>query len=260
MTDNNSSPAKKERIILEICAYGVGAAIAAQEGGADRVELCDNAPEGGTTPSYATIELAKKYLQIPVYPIIRPRGGDFLYDEIEFETMQKDIAVCKQLGCEGVVIGILTADGKVDKIRCKKLIALAWPMGVTFHRAFDMAADPFEALEDIIETGCERILSSGQHHSAPEGAELLARLIVRADERVTIMPGGGVRENNIATLLEKTGAREFHTSAKITAPGKMKFKNPRATMGGEGNEYDISTVSAQLVKTIRKNAEEALRK
>ncbi len=260
MPDNNISSPGKERIILEICAYGVGAAIAAQEGGADRVELCDNAPEGGTTPSYATIALAKKYLHIPVYPIIRPRGGDFLYDEIEFETMQRDIAVCKQLECEGVVIGILTAEGKVDKPRCKKLVELAWPMGVTFHRAVDMTADPFEALEDIIETGCERILSSGQHHSAPEGTELLAQFIVRADERITIMPGGGVRENNIAALLEKTGAREFHTSAKITAPGRMKFKNPRATMGGEGNEYDISTVSAQLVKAIREKAEQALRK
>lgn len=256
--ETTPGPGSKRSILLEICAYGVGSAIAAQDGGADRVELCDNAPEGGTTPSYASIQLARKYLHIPVYPIIRPRGGDFLYDELEFETMQQDIALCKELGCDGVVIGILTADGKVDRIRTRRLVELAWPLGVTFHRAFDMASNPFEAMEDIIETGCERILSSGQQKNAPEGAELLAELVERADDRIIIMPGGGVREHNIAALVKKTGAKEFHTSAKITVPGGMKFRNPAVSMGGEAKEFELSHVSAALVKHIREKAGEAL--
>lgn len=253
-----SDPAIKKTIVLEICAYGAGSAVAAQEGGADRIELCDNAAEGGTTPSYATILLAKKYLHIPVYPIIRPRGGDFLYDELEFEAMQQDIRICKQLGCDGIVTGILTAEGRVDKLRTRKLVELAWPLGVTFHRAFDMTTDPFEAMEEVIETGCERILSSGQRQTAPEGSALLAQLVERAGDRILIMPGGGVREHNIATLVKETGAREFHTSAKITIPGGMKFRNPLTSMGVEGKEYELSLVSAPLVKKIRGKAEEAL--
>jgi copper homeostasis protein len=243
-----------KKIILEICANSVASAIAAREGGADRVELCDNLWEGGTTPSYATIFKARELLQIDVYPIIRPRGGDFLYTDLEFELMKKDILLCKEAGCDGVVIGILTADGKTDVKRTQQLVSLAWPMGVTFHRAFDMTADPFEALEDIIQAGCERILTSGQKNTAPEGAALISQLITKADDRIIIMAGAGVREHNIADLVRQTKAVEYHTTAQKIIPTKMKFHSP-ITMGDNRNAYESKVTDADLVKKIRAVAE-----
>ncbi|MHB1921282.1 MAG: copper homeostasis protein CutC [Chitinophagaceae bacterium] len=245
------------KIILEVCAGSVHSALAAQEGGADRVELCDNLLEGGTTPSYATIALTKKLLKIPIYPIIRPRGGDFLYDDLELEIMKNDIQVCKHLGCEGVVIGLLTSEGRVDKINSKLLIDLAWPMEVTFHRAFDMTPNPFEALEDIISLGCERILTSGQKSTAADGAELLAELVKRAANEILIMPGAGIRENNIQFLVQKTQAIEYHTSAKVIRESKMKYKNLEATHEGRGHELDISMTDPAIVRKIRLLAESA---
>ena len=246
-------------ITLEICAGSVGSCIAAQEGGAQRIELCDNLLEGGTTPSYATIAVAREKVQIALYPIIRPRGGDFLYDALEFEVMQRDITMCKQLGCDGVVIGILTPDGQVDKERCKKLVDLAWPMGVTFHRAFDMTADPLQALEDIIEIGCERILTSGQRNTATEGAVLLKTLVQQSQERIAIMVGSGVRAHNIAALVKETGAVEYHTTAKAYVESGMTYRNPNVSMGGIPGvpEYGISLTQAAEVKKIREEAEKA---
>ncbi|SFD05431.1 copper homeostasis protein [Chitinophaga sp. CF118] len=246
-------------ITLEICAGSVASCIAAEQGGAHRIELCDNLLEGGTTPSYATIALARENVKIDLYPIIRPRGGDFLYDDLEFSIMQKDIAVCKQLGCNGVVIGLLTADGRVDLPRTKMLVEQAWPMGVTFHRAFDMTADPLQALEDVIETGCERILTSGQRNTAPEGTDLLKTLVKQADGRIIIMAGSGVRANNIALLVKETGAVEFHTTARSYIESGMKYRNPHVSMGGIPGvpEYGISQTQVQDVKLILELAQQA---
>ncbi len=220
----------------------------AEAAGAHRIELCDNPGEGGTTPSYGFIKAAREKLQIELYPIIRPRGGDFFYSETEFEVMKADVKICKELGCDGVVFGILNADGTVDKNRCKELVALAYPLGVTFHRAFDRVKDAAEALEDIIEIGCERILTSGLVPNALDGAETLAALIKQADERIIIMPGSGVRAGNIIELALKTGAVEFHTSARINIDSKMNYTN-------EGMKEILNSVSADVdeIKTIIAN-------
>jgi len=197
----------------------------AQAAGADRIELCDNPGEGGTTPSYGFIKAAREKLHIQLYPIIRPRGGDFFYSDAEFEVMKTDVQLCKELGCDGVVIGILHADGTVDKERCSQLIELAYPLGVTFHRAFDRVNDASQALEHIIDIGCERILTSGLQPTALEAADTIAALIKQADERIIIMPGSGVRADNIIELAKKTGAVEFHTSARINIDSKMNYTN-----------------------------------
>ena len=197
----------------------------AQAAGAHRIELCDNPFEGGTTASYGFIKTARENLSIELYPIIRPRGGDFLYSEIEFEVMKADIENCKSLGCDGVVIGILNADGTVDKKRCKQLVEIAHPMKVTFHRAFDRTNDPFKAMEDIISIGCARILTSGQKNLAIDGEELLNKLVKQANNRIIIMPGSGVNSDNIEILVKNTNATEFHTSARTFINSKMEFIN-----------------------------------
>ncbi|MEC5142576.1 copper homeostasis protein CutC [Chitinophaga sp. 212800010-3] len=245
---------------LEICAASVASCIAAEDGGANRIELCDNLLEGGTTPSHGTIAVARDKVKIDLYPIIRPRGGDFLYTDLEFEVMIKDIERCKQLGCNGVVIGILTPDGRIDKQRCKLLTELAWPMGVTFHRAFDMTDNPFEALEDIISIGCERILTSGSRNTAVEGAPLLKDLLERANDRIAIMAGSGVRSGNIAQLIKATGIMEYHTTAKAYEESKMIYRNPNVSMGGIPGvpEYGISVSQKKEVALIREIAEKTL--
>jgi len=210
---------------LEICCYNFQSCMIAAAAGAHRIELCADAAEGGTTPGFGTIKRVKEKISIDVYPIIRPRGGDFFYDDDEFIMMKTEILLCKELGCEGVVIGMLKQDGSIDKDRCRQLVSLAYPMSVTFHRAFDRAANPFEALEDIIQTGCERILTSGHKPTALEGAQLLDELIRQANDRIIIMPGSGIRAANIAELAKKTGAAEFHSSASIKVNSSMTFIN-----------------------------------
>lgn len=212
-------------MVLEICAFNLPAALVAQRAGADRIEFCSGPEEGGVTPSAGLIRVAREKLRIPLYPIIRPREGDFLYSEEEFRIMLRDVEYCKQVGCDGVVIGMLLADGSVDQARCARLVETAYPMGVTFHRAFDRAADPFGAMEAIIAIGCERILTSGQRPVAMEGALLIAELVRKADDRIAIMPGSGVRASNVAELAAKTGAVEFHTSARVARPTAMEFVN-----------------------------------
>jgi copper homeostasis protein len=213
------------KAILEIISFNIESCRIAQAAGASRIELCDNPNEGGTTPSYGFIKAARKLLQIPLYCMIRPRGGDFLYSTDEFEIMKTDIAHCKELGCDGVVFGLLNKYGSVDKKRTGQLVELAYPMGVTFHRAFDRCANPFEAMEHIIDIGCERILTSGQHEKAMDGISLISDLIRQADERIIIMPGSGVNSKNIIELAQKTGATEFHTSARIQYKSKMEHMN-----------------------------------
>jgi copper homeostasis protein len=208
---------------LEIIAFNIDSCVIAQSSGAARIELCVNPGDGGTTPSYGFIKAAREKLQIELYCMIRPRGGDFFYSDAEFEIMKADVATAKQLACDGVVIGMLNKDGSVDAARCKKLVELAYPMGVTFQRAFDRVNDPFKALEIVIETGCERILTSGLVPGCLDGAPLIAQLVQQADQRIVIMPGSGLRSSNVIDVARITGATEFHTSARISVDTQMDF-------------------------------------
>jgi len=199
---------------LEICVGSWQSVLAAQAGGANRIELCDNLADGGTTPSFGMLVQCKKLLEIPFFPIIRPRGGDFVFSKDEFEIMKEDVICCRELGCEGIVIGILRKDGTIDTERCSELIALAGSMQVTFHRAFDRCIDMKRGLEDIIQLGCHRVLTSGGEEYAYDGLELLKSLVIQAGSRIKIMPGSGINELNLLEIAKVTGANEFHTTAK----------------------------------------------
>jgi len=239
---------------LEIAAFTLEGALLAQKAGADRIELCDNPGEGGTTPSLGMLKTARKRIGVQIYPIIRPRGGNFVYSDDEFEMMKTDVQICKALKYDGVVIGILNADGTVDKDRCEELVELAGEMGVTFHRAFDRTADPFQAMEDIIKTGCERILTSGQVPNAADGTNLIFKLIEKADDRIIIMPGSGVRSDNILQIAEQTCATEFHTSARVNTEAK-KIKGK----GSMNETLHLVSVDEKEVKAIIKLLEKFLR-
>lgn len=212
--------------VLEIASNSVASALAAQQGGADRIELFDNLAEGGTTPSFASIALAREQLKIPLFVLIRPRPGDFHYDALERELMLRDIQQCRALGCDGVVIGALDAEGNVDVPLCRELMQAAGSMQVTFHRAFDAARDLSAALEDVISLGCQRVLSSGGQASAEAGAEVLAALVRQAAGRISVMAGAGIRPGNIAAVAKATGCVELHASAKGTRRSDMRFQNP----------------------------------
>ncbi len=211
---------------LEVIAFTIESCATIQQSGAHRIELCDNAVEGGTTPSFGMIKAAREKVSIDLFPIIRPRGGDFLYNEDEFKIILQDVKLCKQLGCDGVVIGLLNADGTIDTKRTAQIVEAAQPMQITFHRAFDRCKEPFEALEQLVQLGCSRILTSGQQPLATAGADLIAQLVKAADKRIIIMPGSGVRKDNIKMLADKTGAVEFHTSLRSYAKSKMDFIHP----------------------------------
>ena len=236
---------------VEICANSVRSCLEAQKGGAYRVELCAGIPEGGTTPSYGEIAVARELLDIKLNIIVRPRGGDFLYSEVEHRTMLRDIVMAKKIGVDGVVIGCLKPDGTIEMERNKELVDAAEGMSVTFHRAFDMCKDPFESLEQIIELGCDRLLTSGQQPTAIEGIALLTQLVAKADNRIIIMPGSGVNEDNIATLAKETKAKEFHFSAREAISSKMEYRNPDLKMGGavvEIDEYSNNVTAAEKVR------------
>ena len=236
---------------FEICANSVESCVEAQRGGADRVELCAGMPEGGTTPSYGDIIMARRVLTTTkLHVIIRPRGGDFLYSDLEKEIMLEDVRMARRLGVDGVVFGALTAEGDVDMEFMRQLMAEAEGMSVTFHRAFDVCRDPREALEQIIELGCERILTSGQMPKAEEGVVLLRELVERAGERIVIMPGCGVNASNIAHIAEVTGAREFHFSGRSKRDSGMIFRRSRVSMGGAVviDEYSRDVTDIEIVK------------
>jgi copper homeostasis protein len=202
-------------MILEVPVFDIQSAIIAQQAGAHRIELCSSMPEGGITPSHGMIKWAKENLKIPFYVMIRPRGGNFVYSKAEIEIMLHDIRFCQELGVEGVVFGTLTEKGKVNIPQNIQLLKAADQMQTTFHRAIDRSENPFEALEDIINCGFDRILSSGMKNTAPEGAEMLAQLVAKADSQIIIMPGSGVDDTNIASLHQTVQAKEYHSSAKI---------------------------------------------
>ena len=200
---------------LEVCAFNLQSCLVAERVGAVRVELCADVLQGGTTPSYGLIKAVREQVGLALFPIIRPREGDFFYTEEEMSIMRTDIALCLELGCDGISIGVLRSNGKIDTERMKRIVEWAGTMAVTCHRAFDMTPDPFEALEDLISCGCQRILTSGQKAKAVDAIDVLTQLINIAGDRISIMPGGGLRASNIS-LLKTTGASEYHTSARIS--------------------------------------------
>lgn len=242
--------------LLEVCVDSVESARAAQSGGAARVELCDNLVEGGTTPSAGMIQLAREQLSIALHVIVRPRGGDFCYSPLEFEVMRRDIDTARALGADGVVIGLLTPNGVIDKRRTRELIGRARPMSVTFHRAFDMTRDPFDALDTLIELGADRVLTSGQEASVMEGLELVRSLVKRANRRIIVMPGGKLSPQNISKILAATGAREFHATAMTLQVSPMRFRNTRVFMGGvfRPPEYARSVTDPELVRRLVRSA------
>lgn len=241
----------REEFKIEICANSVESVKAAFEAGADRVELCAGMPEGGTTPSYGTIAMARDLAPRGLHVIIRPRSGDFLYNDLERETMLRDIELARRLGADGVVFGCLTADGDVDRETMRLLMEAAQGMSVTFHRAFDMCRNPFAALQAIEDLGCHRILTSGQEATAEAGIPLLRQLTEHA-RHTLIMPGCGINAANIAAIAAATGAREFHLSARTPLESAMRHRNPRVSMGGtvQVAEYGRDATDPRKVKEV----------
>jgi copper homeostasis protein len=234
------------RKILEVCAFTIQSCLIAQKAGAARVELCDNPLEGGTTPSYGTIKLVREKLSIRLYPIIRPRSGNYYYSDEEFEIIKHDIQICQELGCDGISIGVQTVDGNIDTERMKQVVEWAYPMGVTCNRVFDGTPDPFKALEDLITCGCERVLTSGQSSAAPQAGKLLGDLVTQAAERISIMPGAGINSSNLSKLIEESKATEYHASARRIAENPVTFINRNVSDYGNVYIADESEVRAMV--------------
>ena len=235
---------------FEICANSAESCVAAQQGGAQRVELCAAIPEGGTTPSYGEISVARTLIDIRLHVIIRPRGGDFLYTAEEIDIMEEDIRMARQAGADGVVFGCLTPDGELDRKAMERLMKVSEGLSVTFHRAFDYVKDPFRVMEELTGMGVDRILTSGQQPTAFQGADLLRRLVDQAVGRIIIMPGCGVNETNIAELAARTGASEFHFSARENKQSRMLLRNPALSMGGTVtiDEYQRPVTTPERVR------------
>lgn len=234
----------QSNIILEVAVFSLEAALAAIEAGADRIEFCENPSEGGTTPSYGSLKVLISKTNIPIFPIIRPRGGDFLYSKTEFECIKADLLLAKELGYPGAVIGLLKEDGNIDMERTKELVDLAAPMEITFHRAFDRCKDPMKGLEDIIDAGCKRILTSGQVPNVSNALPFIKALVERAAGRIIILPGSGVRANNVRKIIDETGASEIHSSARKAISSLMKYNAPSMkeqmiSMGVDENEIKL---------------------
>jgi len=222
---------------LEVIGFDLASCSIAETHGANRIEFCANPEEGGTTPYYGMIAAARRNTTIELCPIIRPRGGDFLFTDLEFQAMLADVEQCGLLGCDGVVIGMLSKDGHVDIERCAELIRRAGSMTVTFHRAFDRVKDPMRSLEEIIDLGCARILTSGLRPNVDIGKDTLRALVDAAAGRITIMPGSGVRSTNVLALAQFTGAKAFHSSARTLHQTSMDYVNP--AMAEELNSISI---------------------
>ncbi|MFT3903954.1 MAG: copper homeostasis protein CutC [Niabella sp.] len=242
-------------MIIEIATTDFESTKNAVEGGADRIELCANLGEGGTTQSFGVIKKCRDRFDTQIFPIIRVRGGDFLYTDEEFDCMLYDALKCKELECDGIVIGFLKRDGGIDVERTERLVEAVYPLQVTFHRAFDRCKDPFAALEDIISCGCSRILTSGQQPTAPEGASLIGELNKMAKGRIIIMPGSGVRSTNILQLAKDTGCGEFHTSLRKMVASKMHYVSP--AFKDDAESYEHSSINPDDVRALRKALEGA---
>jgi len=241
--------------VIEIATTDYESTKAAVAGGADRIELCAALSEGGLTPSMGTIRQCRADFSVTIFPILRPRSGDFLYSPAEFNIIKQDALFCKQVGCDGVVIGFLNSDGSVNKAWTSEIVAAVYPLEVTFHRAFDRCRDPFEALETIIEAGCQRILTSGLQPTAPQGADLIQQLVQKAEGRIVIMPGSGVRAENIRQLATQTGAVEFHSSLKGTRQSAMQYRQPAFASSAES--YSHAAVQPEAVVQLRNALKEA---
>lgn len=242
---------------LEICVDSFESVRNASLGGADRVELCSNLFEGGTTPPLSLIEECKKQ-NIDIMMMVRPRGGDFCYSDSEYNLMLKDTELAKRLNLKGVVFGILHKDGSIDIARTQALVQAAYPLECTFHRAFDMCSDMYRGLEDVISTGCSRILTSGGKQTAPEGVEVIKSLVAKAGTRISIMAGSGVNTRNAETLIKETGVKEVHFSARRLVQSEMEYKNESVNMGGipdipEYARYVSDRETIKEMKTVLKN-------
>ncbi len=236
---------------LEICANSVASAIAAQKGGANRIELCDNLYEGGTTPSYGQIEWCVKNLDIEVWPLIRPRGGNFIYTKEEVDVILKDIRSCKRIGCTGIVTGILNQNNDIDIDACRKFMEHAYPLPIAFHRAFDLTKDLFKSLEEIIDLGFVRILTSGGHSDALSGKDKIALLVKQSDGRIAVMPGAGVNSANILEIATATGAKSFHTTAKEDITSLHFDQNNSISMGTSSTTTQLYQTSISEVKLLK---------
>lgn len=236
-------------MILEACVNSAMSALEAVAGGAHRVELCENMHDGGTTPGAGMIRFLRSRMTGGLFVMIRPRGGDFLYSNDEFEVMLEEIRTAREMGADGVVFGILQADGTVDLPRMSRLMSEARPLSVTFHRAFDMTSDPFRALYDLIGLGVDRILTSGQKPDALSGSALIAELIRHSAGRVVIMPGGGIKEHNLAEVARRTGAQEFHVRLDRQMQSGMQFIRPDLRMGHpDRTEFEYTVTDRDRVQ------------
>jgi len=231
---------------LEIAVFNCTAAIEAAAAGADRIELCHNQPEGGTTPSPGTIWQVRQKLTIPIFAMLRPRGGDFIYNSNELAVMKKDLEAIKNGGCYGIVFGFLQLDGTVDKKLTSRFVEMAYPLDATFNRAFDCTPNAGEALEAIIDCGCQRILTSGQHTTAPEGAAIIQQIVTQANNRIIIMPGAGIRQQTITAVQKATGAVEFHSSALKIISTQSTYTNAKVT--GMENFYGVDASEIRAMK------------
>ena len=240
-----------EGITMEVCCYNLESAVYAKAAGADRIELCANRYQGGTTPSYGMLEVVRQNVDLPIFAMIRPRGGDFLYSKEELEVMFHDIQMAKELKMEGVVMGVLRKNGQVDIEVMERLVEVARPMEVTFHRAFDLTPDPMKSLKDIMSLSVDRILTSGHRSSAFEGVEVIRSLVEMSQGKLSVMPGAGISEENLAQILEQTGAKEFHVSAFGSRPSKMQFHKDLVQMGSGGSEYSIDIADEARIRTFR---------
>jgi len=239
------------RVLVEVCVDSVASAIAAQRGGASRIELCSSLNDGGVTPSTGLIETTRASVSIPIHVMIRPRAADFCYDEHEFAGMQRDIVKAKKLGADGIVFGILSAEGNVDAERTKQLTDLARPLPVTFHRAFDMTSDLFHALEDLCSIGMDRVLTSGGEKTSLLGRERIAQLVQKAQGRIGIMPGSGIKPENARQLVADTGVGEIHVGLRTPRPSPMQYQNSRVSIGvAEGREYQRFGVLEEDVRRL----------
>lgn len=223
---------QKSSLRFEVCAFNIQSCLIAEQAGAYRIELCCNPLEGGTTPSYGTIKKAREITSLQLYPIIRPKSGNYFYDSSELDIVKNDILMCKDLQCNGVSVGVQLLNGEINVEAMKKVVEWAYPMGVTCNRAFDATPDMFQALEDLIQSGCERVLTSGQATAAPEAGAILSKLVQQAGDRISIMPGAGIKSSNIKQLIKESGAWEFHGSARTLLPNPMSHSNPNVTDAG----------------------------
>ena len=239
---------------IEVCVDSVESAAAAELGGAARIELCDDLLEGGTTPSAGMIEVVRERAGIGLHILIRPRGGDFCYSDFEFEVMKRDIEVARRLGADGVVFGLLHPEGSVDESRTHLLVEAARPLSVTFHRAFDVTRDPAESLEALIRIEVDRLLTSGRAKTAVEGIPAIASLMRQAANRIAVMAGGGIDEENAGRIVTESGVGEIHLTAAVPCEGRIRYRNENVTFRKPFplDEYLRSVADAERIKRIAK--------